>query len=250
MRSVLVLRQQDDLSRILETREIPVINCPVIQTESVDDLTDLEKIIDGIDDFDAIFITSHSAAGVLVRYAEKIKAKFRGRLIILGRRSFDILKDTGLELRFDDRASSASELLDVLGIESFRGSRVLFIRGERSLRTIPERLSGIARVEEATGYRTIDFEVPGELKESILRDLDAEQIGMVCFFSPSGIESFDRQIGLDRLANVSIGSIGETTALALRERGVQVHLIASISEGSVFAAEVVEYLRKRGGGTD
>jgi len=250
MGTVLVLRQRDEFSRTLESRDIPVINCPVIQTEPVDDLTEFEKIVERIDDFNTIFLTSHSAAGVLARYIDAVKARFRGRVIVLGRRSFDILKDTGLEIDFDERASSASELLDALGIERFKGSRVLFIRGERSLRTIPERLGSVAQVEETIVYRTIDIEIPDDSKDRILRHLEDEEIAMACFFSPSGVESFDRQIGLDRLANVSIGSIGETTALALRERGVQVHLIASISEGSVFAAEIVEYLEKRGGGID
>ena len=250
MRSVLVLRRRDEFSRTLESRGLPVINCHVIETEPIEDLTEFEKIIERIGDLDAIFLTSVSAANVLARYAETVRAGFQGRLIVLGRRSFDILKDTGLEIEFDERASSARELLDGLDIERFKGSRVLFIRGERSLRTIPERLGGIAEVEEAIVYRTKEIEIPGELKQRILRDLEDGEIAMACFFSPSGVESFERQIGLDQLAKVEIGSIGETTAVALRERGVQVGLIASISEGTVFAAEIVDRLQQRGGGID
>lgn len=250
MRSVLVLRDRDEFSRALESRGISVINCPVIQTEPVDDLAAFEKLVNRLDDFNEIFVTSHSAAGVLARQIDAVKAGFRGRLIVLGRRSFDILKDTGLDIYFDERASSANELLDGLGIGRFWGSRVLFIRGERSLRTIPERLGGIAEVVEAIVYRTNDAEISRELKESIVRDLKADQIAMACFFSPSGVESFERQIGLDRLANVEIGSIGETTASALRDRGMHVHLIASVAEGSVFASEIVEHLQMSGGGID
>src|SRR5690606_19286599 len=127
MRSVLVLRQRDEFSRTLESRDIPVINCPVIQTEPVDDLTEFEKIIERINDFNTIFITSHAAAGVLARYIDAVKARFRGRVIVLGLRRFDILKDTGLEIDFDERASSASVLLDGHDIESFKRSRALCI---------------------------------------------------------------------------------------------------------------------------
>ncbi len=250
MRSVLVLRRIDEFTRSLAEDGISVVNCPVIRTAPVDDLTDLENLIDSIADIDAIFITSASAASVLARYANKIIDDFHGRLIVLGRSSSDILEGTGLEVEFVERASSARELLDAIGIEHFKGAQVLFVRGDRSLRTIPKRLSGISQVQEAIVYRTMDVKIPGKLRKVILRDLEAEQIAMACFFSPSGVESFDRQIGLKQLANVAIGAIGETTADSLLERGAECHLVASVSNGQRFADEVIEYLEETVGGID
>jgi uroporphyrinogen-III synthase len=248
MRRVLVMRPRDEFTRILENGCVPVISCPVIRTEPIDDLAGLDLVLDRIADYDAIFLTSAAAAGVLKGYIKRLRDTFRGQLVVLGRSSFDILKDTGLNLEFDERVTNVHALLDRPGVERFRNKQVLFVRGERSLRTIPERLGSMATVDEAIVYRTIEVEIQEELKAEILNGISKGEIAMICFFSPSGIESFDRQMGLNLLTAIDFAAIGETTATCLREYGIEVHMVASLPEVPHFAKEVLSYLGRPSGG--
>jgi uroporphyrinogen-III synthase len=240
MRSVLVLRHYDEFSQTLANAGIPIINCPVIRTEPLDDLTHFEDLVGRLNDYSAIFITSAAAADIL---ASRLKrSEYKGEIVILGHRSFDILKDKGIELIFDERVVNAVELFEAAAIDRFRGSRVLFIRGERSLRTIPERLSGIAEVDEAVVYRTVNIEIAEAMKDEIREKIETGSVSIACFFSPSGVDSFDDQFGAEVLGAVRIAAIGQTTAKALRDRGLEVDVVASNPEGSLFAADVLKYL--------
>ena len=250
MRSVLVLRDADEFSRVLIEGGVDVINCPVIRTEPLDDLSELERAIESAGEYDQIMLTSAAAAEVLKRYANKLQTLFRGQVIVLGRSSFDILKSTGLNVDIDDGAANARELLEGGGVERFRKMRVLFVRGERSLRTIPEALKGIAEVDQAVVYRTVDQEITEDMAIRIREKLDAGRIAMACFFSPSGVESFHRQAGLEHLAKTAIAAIGSTTAESIMRHGMAVDLISSNPEGRRFAREVLDHMKASGGGID
>src|SRR5687767_5743641 len=102
MRQVLVVRHEDDFSRTLAANGYSVINCPVIRTETLEDLSALENAVSRLDNFDGVFITSAPAAEIFAGSASNNLASYRGRVFVLGRRSFDILKGTLADVFFDE----------------------------------------------------------------------------------------------------------------------------------------------------
>ncbi len=129
MASVLVVREYDEFSRILEARGFDVVNCPAIRTVRVVDKIELGAQLDGV------FISSRAAAGILAR-----SGGVSGAVYVFGRKSFDILKDRGFDLRFVESANSAAELLAAIPRSEIEGKRFAFVRGEESLRVIPDGL--------------------------------------------------------------------------------------------------------------
>lgn len=242
MSEILVIRKFDEFSRILMANGHQLVNCPTIRTEALDDLSELDNNISKLETFDGIFITSSAAAKIFHEGSGDRLANYNGRVFVLGSRSFDILKDAAKSVYFDAAASTAAQLLESIGEEGLKGKRFLFIRGQRSMRTIPEHLTGIAEVEEVIVYRTIQMEVAEEQKKEIVEKIASGKIAMTCFFSPSGVESFVQQFGIDNLRHTGLATIGETTAAALRDFDLKPDVVSGSADVDQFATDVMNYI--------
>lgn len=242
MSEILVIRKFDEFTSILLANGHQVVNCPTIRTEALDDLSELDNIISKLETFDGIFITSSAAAKISVERAGDRLANFTGRVFVLGSRSFDILKDAAKSVYFDAAASTAAKLLKSIGEEDLKGKRFIFIRGQRSMRTIPEHLAAIADVEEVIVYRTIEKEVAEAQKKEIVEKIASGKIALTCFFSPSGVESFVEQFGIDILRRTGLATIGDTTAAALRAFYLKPDVVSSNADVEQFASDVMKYV--------
>ncbi len=242
MKTVLIVREPDEFSRILAANGHSVLNCPVITTEPRGDLTVLENAFARADDLDGIFVTSSAAAEILVAQCGTKLKQFNGSIYVLGQRSFDILKGIGTKIIFDEKWNNAAEMLDRLGNMEFADKKFLFVCGEQSMRIVPDRLAGIAEIEEAVVYRTEPVSISDELKNEIRGLFQKRGISIACFFSPSGVRSFAEQIGVEGLANTPLAAIGSTTAAAMRALNLNVSVVAKRPIGEVFATDIQRYM--------
>ncbi|HEV8593888.1 MAG TPA: uroporphyrinogen-III synthase [Pyrinomonadaceae bacterium] len=243
MKEVLVVRGEDEFSRTLMASGFLVINCPVIRTEPLEDLSDLENAVSRLDAIDGVFITSAAAAEIFARYANERLTEYHGRVFVLGQRSFDILKNTAADIVFVETANTAGDMLDAIAADNnLGGKRFLFVRGERSMLTIPEQLNGLADLEEAVVYRTVEIAISDEQKKDVRKKAERGEIAMACFFSPSGVESFVEQFGVDTLRLTRLAAIGETTADMLRGLVLNVDVVAKRAKSEHFAVDVLGHL--------
>lgn len=239
LRTILVLREDCEFSRELRGRGYEVYNLPLIATRTLSDLSTFRELLADVRRFDHIFLTSRASAAVL---ADELTPEVRNALPavhVLGARSKTILENAGVEVDYNDAANTADELLKGIDTAAVAGTRVLFIRGDKSLRTIPERIGPIAEVEEAIVYETVDVPLANE---AAVERLNAGEIDWLCFFSPSAVDSFaDRQI-LRRTVRPKVAVIGETTARAARSRGFAVDFISERAEAGDFARGLAGYI--------
>lgn len=238
---VLVIRETDRFSAILGENGFSVINFPTIKTDTLADLAELEARIGELETFDGIFITSpHAAAPFL----EKLNGKsFGGNIYVLGKRTRALFEAAAIETVFDEKANTASELLQAVPDEQLTGKRFLFLRGSRSLRVIPERLEGVAEVEETIVYQTTAVAPAQETSEKIAGKIRSGTIAAVCFFSPSGAEGFLEQFGAAVLHQTLIATIGETTAEFFERKGLSVDFISPKASAEDFALELIDFLK-------
>lgn len=138
MWSILVVRKFDDFSRILSEAGFSVINCPIIETVALENTGDFDEQIAALESCDGVFLTSASAAEIFRRKLRERKNGYGGKVYVLGRRSFDLLKDEPLDLIFDQRANTAREMLEKIAPEALENKRFLFVRGEKSLHVVPD----------------------------------------------------------------------------------------------------------------
>ena len=232
MRKILIIREFDNFSQILAANGFEIINLPLIETVAIDDSSGLETI----ENYDGVFLTSKQAAEI---FRAKLKTDYRGKVYVLGRRSYEILKDGNLNLHFDASANTAREMLENIEPDELKDKNFLFIRGEKSLRIVPKFLSKIATVDEAVVYETrnvkVEIDKINELREKF-------KFAAICFFSPSAAESFIEQFGAEILHQTIIAAIGKTTAEFFETRDLQVNFVSSKATAEDFAVELIEFL--------
>ncbi len=235
---ILVIREFDNFSRILAAKNFEIINLPLIETKAIEDLSDFETILESVENYDSVFLTSAKATEI---FRAKLKTDYCGKVYVLGKRSYEILKGANLNLHFDESANTAREMLENIAPEELKDKNFLSIRGEKSLRIVPEFLSKTATVDEAIVYQTnnvtVEVDKINELREKV-------KFTAVCFFSPSAAESFIEQLGAEILHQIVIATIGKTTAEFLERRNLKVDFVSSKATTEDFAAELIEYLRK------
>lgn len=227
---VLVVRENDSFSDSLREAGFRVVNVPASGTEPLLDLAEAQALIADLAAYDGLFFTSRASAEVFVSISDR--AAFNGKIYALGERSRAVLEKAGFSVE-PNVANSAIELIESFGREEFAGKHLLFVRGERSLRTIPDTLGDISTIDEAVVYRTIEHAID---RNDIPYN---ERIDWICFFSPSGVESFAEQTELSRLNGVLAAAIGTTTAKSADEAGFTVGFVSDASNAAEFAKGLI-----------
>ena len=230
--TVIVARADDAFSQNLREAGIEVVNLELIRSEVIEDLSEFENLISRLDEYDGVFFTSPVAAAVL---AAHVLPPVRPKIYALGNRAVSVLKNAGFEPEAGSTGNTSEELVASYGLEEFTGKRLLFIRGDRSMRTIPDRLAGVATLDEFTVYRTVQLE-PAEEVAAAVRQGSPQWI---CFFSPSAVEAFEKRFGV---GEVTVAAIGDTTAARARALGFEIGLVASKATNSIFAQELLTHL--------
>lgn len=242
MKKILVIRSFDEFSRILTENNFEVVNLPLIKTKPLDDLSDFEAKLKTADRFDGIFLTSKNAAQVLAQRLDELNIRFAGKVYVLGKRSFEILRSKKLDLVFFEEANNAEEMLAKIPAAELENKKFLFIRGEKSLDTIPNFLRNLATVDESIVYTNepvlLGLDTISEIYEAIGRS----EIEVVCFFSPSGAETFLTKFGADILHQTNIATIGKTTADFFERQSIKVDFVSSKSNAENFAIEMINFL--------
>jgi uroporphyrinogen-III synthase len=239
MQKILVIREFDNFSRILSANNYDIINLPLIKTKAIDDLSEFETKLASIESYDGIFLTSAKATEI---FRAKLKTDYCGKVYVLGKRSYEILKAENIDLHFDESINTAREMMENITPEELKGKNFLFVRGEKSLRIVPEFLSKTATVDEAIVYETRNIAVEIDKINSLREQFENSEIVAVCFFSPSAAESFIEQFGAEILHQTIIATIGKTTADFFETRNLQVGFVSLKATAEDFAIELIEYL--------
>lgn len=242
MKKILVIRQFDDFSRILTENGFEIINLPLIEAKPLEDLTDFEAKLKSIENYDGIFLTSQNAARILAEKFDELEINYSGKVYVLGRRSFQILQNRNLDLMFFKDANSADEMLGKIPINDLRDKNFLFVRGEKSLETIPNFVRNFAAIAEVTVYTNQaifpEFSRIAEIKDSF----GASQIEVVCFFSPSAGEIFNVKFNAEILHQTKIAAIGKTTADFFERQNLKVDFVSPKSNAEDFAVNLIKYI--------
>jgi uroporphyrinogen-III synthase len=244
MKTVLIIKEDDEFSRILATSGFEVINLPLIETKILEDLSGFDEKLAEIENYDGVFITSAKAAHIFAEKSSEKKADFGGSVYVLGKRSYQILKTENLDLVYFESANTAREMLRKIAPEDLKGRRFLFVRGAKSLRVIPDFLAENATVDEVIVYETMNVKVETSELIFLCDKFKRNEIVCACFFSPSAAESFIEQFGRHILHLTEIAAIGKTTAKFIERQNLKVNFVSAKASAEDFAEELISYLRK------
>lgn len=236
---ILVIRHNGEFSQVLREGGLSVIDLPLIKTEPLDDLSDLRAILDKIDDYDGLVFTSPVSAEIFLKELNGRDRGIRGDIYVIGARANRILTSAGLATVFNDSVNSAEELVDS-DINRFNNKKLLFVRGDKSMLTIPNMLKERAAVDQIVVYRTSADRPDERTSENIAEKINDGAIQWVCFFSPSAVEVFKDVFGNGKRIRVAV--IGKTTAHKARELGFDVQFISPRSDTLTFGQGFLSFI--------
>ncbi len=240
---VLVVREFCRFSRLLTENGFEVVNFPAIRTLPIENFGKLKEKIDSLKNYDGLFFTSPKAAEIFLQNFENKENDFRGRVYVLGNRTKLLFENTNFEIVFRADTNTAEEFISSFDEGEFTNKKFLFLRGDKSLRTIPELLKDQSIVDEIVVYRTIENTLDENLKNEIGERFLKNEIDWIIFFSPSGVESFVKTFSEFSLNDIKIAAIGTTTAKKATKNNLKVEFISSKANAEDFAFELIDFIK-------
>jgi len=238
---ILVVRRDDRFSELLREGGSQVENLELIATEPLEDQSELRQKLEHLNDYDGLFFTSPVAAEVFIN--ESDGKHFEGKAFALGERARSVLANAGFRVVYHDAANTSEELIEHLDPDELVGKRLLFVRGDKSMRTVAERLTGSAKIEEVVVYYTKRLRPDDQRLRELRSRLSRGDIDWVCFFSPSAVENFSRFFDVEEL-RAKGAAIGETTGEQMRSSRLPVSLISTKATSEDFAQQLSEYIKE------
>jgi uroporphyrinogen III methyltransferase / synthase len=236
--------QSEALAGELAGRSAIPIVLPLISFADPEDFAPLDAALGQVEQFDWIIFTSAQAVRAVVTRSQNlghslIRTENKLGVAAVGPATARAAKQVGLSVKFVANTHNGVALAEELG-EQLRERNVFLPRSDRGNPDLPAALRRHgARLTEVIAYRTLR---PSEIDQRNLRRMATGEADAILFFSPSAVHYFSEVFGKDQLHalenKLAVTAVGQVTAGALREAGVQ-HIV--LAEGTT-AESVVEAL--------
>lgn len=235
-RRVLVTRALDqgaELVVALLARGAEPVRVPLLEFAAPRDPLPLESALEQRETFDWIVFASANAVRAT---ADRLRGA-PARVACIGPATTRVARAAGLAPAFEPPSRALpGELVERLrAVCSLAGARVLLPRADRAREELALALSAAgARVTAVEAYRSVRPEGAGPALEAALQ----AGVDAVLLASPSAVRAF-LELGGAPSKRLVLACIGPTTALALRERGIEPQVVAErqTSEDWVSALE-------------
>jgi uroporphyrinogen III methyltransferase/synthase len=246
-KSVLVTRaveQAEGLSQALRNAGAEPVVIPLIDFEATDNGPELDAALAKLGEYDAILLTSQNALRFLLDHAKRAGndiASNAPRVWCVGPSSLAAASEAGLQAEaLAEGSFDAQGMLEVLlSQEEVEGKRYFMPRAERGRDVLPEGLREAgATVDVVVTYRTVAAQQESERLTKLL--MNGELDGLT-FTSPSSVRFFCELISDEARARAEklwIAAIGSVTEKALRDKGFDPQVVASIPDVKVLVEEL------------
>jgi uroporphyrinogen-III synthase len=239
--------QAGELIRTLEHLGAEIVALPSVAFESPEDSQPLDRALAGLRSFDWILFTSQNAVRFVSRRLEQLgMPPVTQRVAAVGPATAEAAKLQGFHVDYVAQNHTAHSLARELR-DSLVGGKVFLPRSDRAGDHVAVALrEGGAEVTDVVSYRTVAPEAPDQ---AVLDRIRSAEIDATVFASPSAFHNLDGFLGAGELAklaeHVQFAAIGPTTAKAMREAGVRVHIEAEEASAAGLADAIAKYYRER-----
>jgi uroporphyrinogen III methyltransferase/synthase len=236
-----------ELIRTLEHMGAEIIALPSVGFESPEDSQRLDRALGALGSFDwALFTSQNAVRFVALRLEQLSLPPATRRVAAVGPATAEAARLHGFHVDYVATNHTAHSLAHELR-DSLAGGTVFLPRSDHAGAQVAMALrEGGAEVTDVVAYRTVAPEAPDQAVLDRIRDAE---IDVTIFASPSAFHNLDGFLGAGELAKlaerVQFAAIGSTTAKAMRESGVRVHIEAEKASAAGLADAIAKYYHER-----
>ena len=251
---ILVTRAREQASsfaQILEAAGAEVLEFPTIRIVPPESWAPLDAALGQLRDYQWVIFTSANGVRFFwerLRHAGRdLRDLFGITVCAIGPATAEALLRLGVQADIVPAEFKAEALVEAIGEEHVRGSRILLARAAEAREVIPEELARRgAQVDVVPAYRTVKSTADAEELRTMLRE---GKIHAVTFTSSSTVKHFLDLVGEETaslLNQVTVASIGPITAETAARCGIVSHIVPESYTIPALAEALVSHFRAEG----
>lgn len=228
-----------------------VIALPVLKIVPPSSWKECDEAIKNLDDFDYIIFTSQNAVDWFinrVKFFEKFDSLKYKKIISIGPKTSQKVKQLGLEIFFSPKSFNSIDLSEDLMDIIKKGEKVLIPQSEIGKDTIEINLKekGI-EVHRVPVYTVNTPELEDVVDE--IRKINENEIDIFVFTSPSAFNNFNKLMRIENpeefYKNKVIASIGPVTTVHIKKHNVNISIEPEESTTEGLAKAILNYFVKK-----
>ncbi len=218
------------LCRMLEEQAAHCVEMPMITIEPLDDHRRLDQAIGSIADYDWVIFTSQNGVRFfkerLKRLDKDIRVLAGVKVACIGPKTKEAVESLGIRVDLQPRGEFTQEgVLQALGKERLKGTRILLLRAEEARDVLPQGLAGRGAAVDVVALYRAQLRTERPEDSGFLQAFD-----IVTFTSSSCVHGFFKTFGkkaaVSRKNHFQVASIGPVTSATCRAYGLKVAIEA------------------------
>lgn len=228
------------LSDALRRQGAHVIECPCIDTETIEDTTLLVQALE--EKWDWVCLTSPAGVDAMVRTVRAAGHDLRifwgCKFAVIGTATANALRGYGIEADLMPEVFDAVHLAEALVQTVAAGERILILRAEQGVQDLTQTLqsAGIGFADIST-YRT---KYSNNQEKGLLSLINSGSVNIITFTSVSTVEGFMQSLKDVNVNTFTALCIGNQTAAAAQQYGMQTLTAKQATIDSMVAALLEE----------
>jgi uroporphyrinogen III methyltransferase/synthase len=214
------VHQAEELAAPLRALGAEVILLPVIGIAPPLDIGPLRQAAARCNEYDWIVFTSANGLAAFVAELPDSPKACKARIATVGAATREAAEECGFRVSITPETYVAESLIEALSGEDLKNRRILIPTAAVTRDVVPRELRKRgAEVDVVEAYRNV---VPAEAAEKAACIFREPYPDWVLFASSSAVDNLVHLIGLDRLRDIRIGTIGPITSKTVCKHGLSV----------------------------
>ena len=244
--------QAANLIRLIEQEGAKALLFPTISTVAARENQERQRqILQTLDQFDWLVFSSENGVNFFFDCLEQNGLHLPPiRIAAVGSRTAETLKKLGMQADLIPDDFSARGLINAFSTMEIRGARFLIPTSNIAREELPSglKLHG-ANVETVVFYKTVPN--PQFKQDEFRLLLEKKAVDVITFFSPSAFNYLIDLLGVEglnllQLSETHLAAIGKTTARAIHNQGLKVHIMPRVSTSKELVEAMIEFYREKG----
>ena len=238
--------RSDELTRLFGEKGAEVLEMPLIEIKA-SILTDKEKKqLQNLEKFQWLVFTSPNGVRYFFNALENITRKNKIpaslQIGVIGSKTEKVVEQFGYKAAFVNPGNTGEEFAEAFHakLSTQPHPRVLLALGNLARDVIQDKLRERASCVRIDVYETI---APETADENIVQRIRDDRYEMIIFTSPSGIQNFMKPARGIHPENLRIACIGEVTAGAAKEAGINPMVVAKDASAKGIVESITNYYK-------